>query len=241
MMVVCATLQSCAEEKNGCDFCGDFNLINFSKNETNKIHVNDVSVSRNLVIDQFNGLDYYTIWSWSDKTPDSSWTERMQKEMKVAESRLTFSQDGTWLWLLNTEERFTASPFYGANNYVVNKEYTEKGSWTYINNKPDLISLERHQASVNNRVVISEKDQPDHIISEFPFTTEQNFKGIEPSRRFAVSTDDTTGEITLKTLEDDEAVHLNGIHDASYSITEGNVLLTLSHQMQVQPLASKLK
>lgn len=241
MLLVAFTLYNCGEKGLECEICGDFDVVNFSKNELNSTDNDAVSIRRNLSLNEFDGEDYYTIWSWDEDKPDSSWTENMEKNLEIVKSSLSIEPDGTWSWSLIAEETFQSSPYFGNTNYRVNKEYNETGTWEYLNPSQQYISLELEKAVLNNEVAILAQNKPHEVLEKWPISIEETVTHSISNRSFHVSrSTDLSNYLTLESVEENHKMNLETICDASYGLTEGNILLTLSENAKQGKLASKL-
>lgn len=235
-------LTNCGEKVLECEICGDFEVVNFSKNELNSTDNDAVSIRRNLSLNEFDGEDYYTIWSWDEQKPDSSWTENMQKNLEIIKSSLSIAEDGTWSWLLIAEETFQSSSYFGNAKYRVNKEYNETGKWTYLNPCQQYIGLELEKTVLNNEVVMLDQSNPNQILEKWPVSSQEKISTTESKRQFHVTrSDDLENHLTLESVEENKTVNLETICDASYGLTQGNIMLTLTEQKEQGKLASKMK
>ncbi|NOQ70779.1 MAG: hypothetical protein GQ574_02190 [Crocinitomix sp.] len=242
VLLLAFTLFNCGQKGLECEICGEFEVVNFSKNELNSTDNDAVSIRRNLSLNEFDGADYYTIWSWDEEKPDSSWTENMEKNLEIVKSSLSIEADGTWSWSLIAEETFQSSPYFGNTNYRVNKEYSETGTWKYLNPCQQYISLELEKAVLNNEVAILDENNPNEVLEIWPISTDKKITHSTTNRSFHVSrSNDLSNHLTLESIEDNRKVNLETIYDASYGLTEGNIMLTLSEQVDEGKLASRMK
>lgn len=242
VMLVPFFLTNCAQELLKCEICGDFDVVNFTKSELNSTDNEAVSVRRNLSMNNFSGEDYYTIWSWNEQSPDSAWTEMMKKDLEITASDLSIREDGTWSWSLSAAETFQSSPFFGNCNYRVNKQYTEYGSWTYLNTNQKYIELDLESAIMQNEVVVLDQNNPNLVLEKWPVVSEKK-KNIEAyNRRFQVAiTHGAESQLTLASVDQNTTANLESIHAASYSITQGDIQMTLMTRASQGKLASKMK
>jgi hypothetical protein len=234
-------LTNCAQELLECEICGDFDVVNFSKSELNSTDNEAVSIRRNLSVYNFSGEDYYTIWSWNEQNPDSAWTEMMKKDLEILASDLSIRENGTWSWALTAEETFQSSPYFGNSNYRVNKQYTEQGTWRYLNPSRKYIGLDLESAVLQNEVVVLDRTNPNQVLEKWPITSEERTNSTFSSRRFQVSrTEDVDNHLTLESVDGNSQAILENIHDACYSLTQGDITLTLMAQASQGKLASRM-
>ena len=234
-------LLNCGEKKLVCEICGEFEIVSLSKNELNSTSHTNVSVRRNLIVDNCGGTDYYTIWLWDKEKPDSSWTENMEKTVVITQNNFLINADGTWSWILNTEENFVASAFYGEENYRINKTYKENGNWKYANQTGKIITLERKNKELNNQIFTQSQTNIEMVQNQTNNLTNTQTQDINSVRSFQIIKDQSTNNLTLRSVEDDEIINLDGIHTSSYSLTEGNILLSLAVKQPLKPIRLALK
>lgn len=231
----------CSNSKKECAICGDFKLINLSKNEFNSTENPEVNARRNLTVGATNGWDYFTVWQWDKKSPDSSWSESFQKWVEIKQSRLTVNENGTWEWVLNVRENFAPSPFFGADYYQIEKNYSERGFWQFIDGNNEIVEFEIRENGVDNHIMIMDDENSDLILSESPFKSQKK-RFIEPNaRRFEINRNTQSGLLVLKTVDDDRNRGTIEIENTSYSLAEGNIFMTLSEVASSPKLVAKYK
>lgn len=231
----------CSNSKKECVICGDFELINLNKNEFNSTENPEVNARRNLTVGATNGWDYFTVWQWDKNRPDSSWSESFQKRVEIEQSRLTVKENGTWEWVLNLRENFAPSPFFGADYYQIEKDYSESGLWQFIDGNNEIVEFEIRENGMDNHVIITADENSDLILLESPFKSQKK-QFIQPNtRRFEINRNAASGLLVLKTVDDDRNIGPLEIENTSYSLTEGNIFITLSEVEPTPKLVAKFK
>lgn len=216
---------SCTNENRDCSICGDFQLVNFSKEASNVTFGASKSVRRSLNLTGTGGTDYYVLWHWNKETPADSWTQYLTKEIELEKSQMRISEDETWQLDIEIKESYSLMLNERKISYSIKRQFVEIGSWNFLNDQERYLSFERN-IQYSNYHVVGKTDEgevaEDYIQADTLF-----YNSEKNNRRFELKNESENNRLILKTSGNDRHMAVNAEVGAGYSLMEGNILMTL--------------
>jgi hypothetical protein len=227
-------LSACSKSTEICEICGEYKLLNFSKVEVNQLNtpLMDLTIRRNIYLNQQIGTDEYSLCSWNSQKPADSWSSHQQKEIMEVNGDLKISQNGKWFWRLTTKEKTRFTQLNKTFTSTTINKTVEEGTWKQVYQSNLEFTIHKQE----NR---SEKIEEIAGKSVKSIVYQNEIKSIADNRAnlFEVAFDRNQNQIGLKTRGETANTLSYHPEKSLYSLIGGSVWMNLSRVSPQSQLA----
>jgi hypothetical protein len=217
-------LSACSKSTEICEICGEYKLLNFSKVEVNQLNtpLMDLTIRRNIYLNQQIGTDEYSLCSWNAQKPADSWSSHQQKEIMVMNGDLKISQNGKWFWRLTTKDKTRFTQLNKIFTITTINKTVEEGTWKQVYQSNLEFTIHKQENRSEKIEEISGKS-----VKSIVFQNE--IKSIADNRAnlFAVDFDRNQNQIGLKTRGETANTLSYHPEKSMYSLIGGSVWMNL--------------